>query len=149
MSGTLSADDRLDIMSLFARYGRAVDSGNADAFVALFAKDGSMSRVVASRPENGVAESRLSTASGERALRKIALRVGATFKGKIRHHLTDLQVMPGDSPNHAHGTCYGLVTDWREGTGKLSAAGAYSATVIRTEDGWRFSELIYEPLAET
>jgi hypothetical protein len=42
--------------------------------------------------------------------------------------------------------CYGLITDWREGVGKLSMHGTYRMTIVRTGQGWRFKDMTIERL---
>jgi ketosteroid isomerase-like protein len=136
----LTLQDHHDIGQLFARYGRLVDGGNADGYVALFTEDGSFARTNAILPGQG---SGLPPAAfeGRAALHKLVLDLAGQFRGKMRHQLTDVHIEAGDRPGEARGTCYALITDWREGAGKLSMHGTYHVSIVRTSDGWRFKDI--------
>ena len=136
----LTLQDHHEIGQLFARYGRLVDGGDADGYITLFTPDGSFARTNAILSGTG---SSLPPAifTGHAALRKLVIDLVSQFHGKMRHQLTDIYIEPGERPGEALGTCYALITDWRDGPGKLSMHGTYHVTIFKTPDGWRFKDM--------
>jgi hypothetical protein len=144
VSAHLGIEDRLEILQLFARYGRLVDSGDADGYLTLFTPDGSFART---NPILAGTGSGLPPAAfrGHAELHRLVTDLTGQFQGKMRHQLTDISI-GADGPDRARGICYGLITDWREGAGKLSMHGTYRMEIVRTEEGWRFREVTLERL---
>ena len=145
MTTTLTLQDHHEIGQLFARYGRCVDSGDADGYIALFTEDGSFSRTNAIKQGTG---SGLPPArfAGHKALHQLVKDIALQFQGKMRHQLTDILIEPGEHDGQAKAVCYGLITDWREGAGKLSMHGTYRVSIVRTARGWKFKEVALDRL---
>lgn len=145
MTARLSLEDHHEIGQLYARYGRCVDGGDADAYIRLFTEDGSFARTNAIVEGSG---SGLPPASfkGHAALHKLVVDLAAQFRGKMRHQLTDVFIEPGERDGEARGICYGLITDWRDGSGKLSMHGTYRMSIVRTAQGWRFKDITLDRL---
>jgi len=144
--GKLSVEDRLEIQSLYSRYGRCVDGGLAEEYAALFTEDGSFARTNESPSAAGGSGLPPQSFEGREALIALVNHLAKVFQGKMRHQLTDIQVDPGAGPDDAVGVCYGLITDWREGAGRLSMHCTYRTTLRRTPDGWKFDKMKLERL---
>jgi SnoaL-like domain len=142
----LSIEDRMQIQDLYARYGRLVDSGDADGYVAIFTEDGAFRRTNPSPANAGGSGLPPAEFRGAAALHKLVLDLADLFKGKMRHQLTDLFIEQGPTPESASAVCYGLITDWREGAGRISMHATYRAQLVRTSGGWRFRDLSIERL---
>jgi hypothetical protein len=142
----LSLEDRLDIQSLYSRYARCVDGGQAENYAALFKQDGSFTRVNSSPQGSGGSGLPPQAFEGRGALIALVNDLAKVFQGKMRHQLTDIQIEPGDGPDDALGICYGLITDWREGAGRISMHCTYRSTIRRTSEGWRFDKMTIERL---
>lgn len=140
MTGKLSLEDHHEIMQLYARYGRCVDGGDADGYVGLFTEDGSFARTnpIVEGTGSGLPPAKF---EGHAALQRLVEDLATQFRGKMRHQLTDILIEPGEEDGEAHGVCYGLITDWREGSGKLSMHGTYQMRIVRTPLGWRFTDV--------
>ena len=141
----LTLEDRLEIGNLFARYGRLVDGGDAEGYADLYTEDGSFDRI---NPLVDGTGSGLPAQAfrGRAALAQLVRDIAVTFQGKMRHQLTDIYVEPTGEPGEARGTCYALITDWRDGPGKLSMHATYRMSIVRTDDGWRFKDVTIERL---
>lgn len=146
MTSKLSLEDRAEIMSLYSRYGRLVDGGDGDGYAALFTEDGSFDRINPSPASSGGSGLPQQAFKGRAALRQLVFDLAKVFVGKMRHQLTDVHIEPGKGPDDAIGTCYGLITDWREGAGRISMHCTYRTTIVRTREGWRFKDMTIERL---
>jgi ketosteroid isomerase-like protein len=142
----LSIEDQLEIQSLYSRYARCVDSGDADGYVALFTEDGSFTRTNASPASAGGSGLPPQAFVGRAALHKLVRDLAEVFQGKMRHQLTDIHIEGGADADSARGVCYGLISDWREGAGRLSMHCTYDTVIVRTPGGWRFHEMKIERL---
>lgn len=125
---TLTADDRLEIQELIARYNRAVDGGDAAGWVETFAED-------------GVFESLLvGTHSGHDELRKFAddFVSGSYDAWTGGQHWIGNVIIEG---THSRADVFSYhimyVPVDREVRGVLMAA--HEDVVTRTTSGWRFS----------
>ena len=58
---------------------------------------------------------------------------------KVRHQMTDVLVEPGPDGASAKARFRAVVTDWREGAGRLAMCVDYTAACVRTDDGWKFA----------
>ena len=128
---TLSIDtaSRVEIVELFARYCHSVDHGEADAWAALFAPDGSFEVAGVMRLE------------GAEQLRSMPGVVANHGEGKWRHQVTNLAIEPGAEVDTASVRAYGLVTDWREG-GKPVSFTDYEILLRRLGGAWRIQTLL-------
>jgi len=126
LTAPLTADDKIEIAELAARYNHAVDHRDAEAWADLFTPDGRVE-------VNGglLAESQ----EGLRAYVENARKLPA----KRRHWINNVVIDPGPAPDTArlrlYVTCYDM-TD-----GKVTAPymlGEYDDEVVRHEGRWKF-----------
>lgn len=137
----LPVDDELEIRSLFARYGHLADAGDP-AFVQLFTEDASWTR--ANSPPAALGGSGLppQTLRGHAPLLALMDEVmKKKFRQRMHHQMTDFYVEPGTGTGDAVGHARALITDWRDGPGKIAMFGTYRLRFRRTDTGWRISEV--------
>lgn len=77
---------------------------------------------------------------------ELALGRRALIKGLVRHQLTDIVIEPGIDADHAKGRSFILVTDWRDGPGRIAALGDCETEFVRTPQGWRFASILLRTL---
>ena len=140
--------DELQIRNLIARYAYAIDGGEKEAFASLFLEDGAWNR------ENPPP----ATQDGSGPPQAVRGRAGlmdlietATiprWQLKARHQMTDVLVEPGADENSAKVLYRALVTDWREGPGRVALCVNYKAACVRTDDGWKFATVSARVLPE-
>ena len=117
--GSLTAADHIEIQQLYARYARALDLGDPEAWADTFTGDG-VFRDAAGRDELvAYAESSYS-------------RRGGTG----RHWNSQLVVTP--TAEGADGSAYLLLLDVGAQTPGIGVAGVYSDKLVKTPAGWRF-----------
>ena len=133
----LPVDDELEIRSLFARYGHLADAGDV-AFGLLFTEDGSWTRLNSGNVGQGGTGLPPETIRGRAAMvqQMMVETVQRKFRGLVRHQMTDFYVEPGQSADEAIGYSRALITDWRDGPGKISMLATYHTRFVRTADGW-------------
>jgi hypothetical protein len=137
----LPVDDELAIRNLFARYGHLADVGNPD-FVNLFTEDGTWTRANSPPMSQGGSGLPPETLRGHDKLMGMMTEVmQKRFKTLVRHQMTDFYVEPGDGPDDAMGYSRALITDWRDGPGKIAMFGTYTTRFTRTPDGWRIRDV--------
>jgi len=129
MTPSIDTASRVEIVELFARYCHFVDHGEADAWAALFAPDGSFEVAGIMRLE------------GTDQLRGMPGVVTEQGGGKWRHQVTNLVIEPGTGADQASVRAYGLVTDWREG-GKPVSFTDYEIVLRRLDGAWRIQTLL-------
>lgn len=134
-------EDEQRIRRLYALYCHYFNHGEAEKWVALFAPDGRFSRLNASTAAPGQAANPAGTTEGHAALLELALGRREMFKGLVRHQQTDIVITPGAGPERAEGISFILLTDWRDGPGKLRAVGDCHAEFVRLTEGWRFQSI--------
>ncbi|MDB5497416.1 MAG: hypothetical protein JWP28_1447 [Phenylobacterium sp.] len=140
--------DELQIRNLIARYAYAIDGGEKEAFASLFLEDGAWSREnppPATQDGSGPAQA----VRGRAGL--MALIETATiprWRLKARHQMTDVLVEPGADENSAKVLYRALVTDWREGPGRVAMSVNYTAACVRTDAGWKFATVSARVLPE-
>ena len=121
-------------MELCARYDRAAQAWDADAFVACFSTDGVFVRAhLGTRVE------------GSEALRAM-IETGAASGVPASYHLTTDFVVELDG-DRATQTCQILLYGYDPGKGSdgpnvIRGVGHFEDTLVRTGDGWRFRERI-------
>ena len=125
-SGSLTADDYIEIQQLYAKYAHTLDLGDAEGWANTFTSDGVFG------------ESR-----GFDQLKAFAEGFMQGFEGQARHWNTQLIITP--TAEGAHGTCYLLLVDSRTQPYTIMAAGLYQDTVVKTSAGWRFQERVFTP----
>jgi ketosteroid isomerase-like protein len=131
-SGTpLTADETLRIHDLYARYNQALDSGDADTYVACFLPDGRLVRDGA-------------TVTGAAELADFA---AAAATDRLQHFVSNIAVdglLIGSADGFATGRADVLVLSQRADSPSLVAAGRYADQLRCGPDGWRFAERRYE-----
>lgn len=133
----LPADDELEIRNLFARYGHLADDGDP-RFVDLFTPDASWTRENSPPAAMGGSGLPPETIRGRDKLGALMTEVMRNKFGQRMHHqFTDLYVEPGASADDASGHARALITDWREGPGRIAMFGKYTLRFRRTDQGWR------------
>ena len=125
---TLTADDRWEIHELIARYNRAVDGGDPDAWVATFTPD-------------GVFESLLvGTHAGHAELRAFADRfVAGDYEAWAggQHWIGNVIIEGDGTAARVFSYHIMVVPVERDVRGVLMAA--HEDEVVRTTEGWRFT----------
>ena len=111
--------DYIDIQQLYARYAHAVDYGDIEGFVALFAPDGSFGNFVGH--------------DGLRTFMKNRPKSG-------RRHWNS-NVMITGTPEGANGSAYLLIVDV-DNSSLVIEAGKYEDTFVKTAQGWRFKRRV-------
>jgi hypothetical protein len=137
----LPVDDELEIRSLFARYGHLADAGDSN-FIQLFTEDATWTR--ANSPPASLGGSGLppETIRGRDKLGELMVAVmQKKFRQRMHHQMTDFYVVPGADADDAMGHARALITDWRDGPGKIAMFGKYDVRFRRTSVGWRISEM--------
>lgn len=125
------SEDHLAILALYANYNKAIDAGDADAWLAAFMK-------------NGVFHHPTRSWTGQDDLRQFVEERTAKFStNKVvdQRHWNDaiaLDIADGK----ATGTCDLLVVGVtrEDGSPKVVARGRYEDRLERGEAGWRFAE---------
>jgi len=116
--GSLTAQDYVDIQQLYARYNFAIDSGDIEAYVALYTPDGSFN-----------------TFTGQDGLRTFMKNRNG---GTRRHWNTNLVITP--TPEGAKGAVYLMFLDVGMKPPAVTGAGKYEDALVRTPQGWRFKK---------
>lgn len=141
LPGLIAVEDEREIHRLYALYCHYFNHGEASKWVALFAPDGSFTRENPSAAVPGQQVNPAGTTKGHAALMEMALGRREMFKGLVRHQQTDIVLNRGQDVDHASGISFILLTDWRDGPGKIRAVGDCFAEFIRTDEGWRFQSI--------
>jgi hypothetical protein len=115
--------DRMDITNLIHSYGHFADSGDTDAFAALFAADASIDIGI-----SGVSD----TAS----LKRLLEQRPAGPQPKTRHVMTNLYFR-NQSGAEAAGACYLVFTSTSENRLTPVATGQYHFHVAKQDGAWR------------
>ena len=137
----LPIEDALAIRDLFARYGHLADVGNPD-FVHLFTEDATWTRANSPPASQGGSGLPPETIQGHVKLLGMMTEVmQKRFDKLMRHQMTDFYVEPGDAADDAIGHSRALITDWRDGPGKIAMFGTYTTRFARTPSGWRIREV--------
>jgi hypothetical protein len=132
--------DELQIRNQIARYAYAVDGGEKEVFAGLFLEDGAWTREASPPATQGGSGLPAQTIRGRTGLMGlIQTAIIERFQLKARHQMTDVLVEPGADANSAKARFRALVTDWREGPGRVSMCVVYTAACVRTDDGWKFA----------
>ncbi len=129
MTWKLDVEARQDIDGLFARYCHYVDHNQGDAWAALFTPDGTLDI-------HG-----LMKLTGTEQLRGLPAFVADRGKGGWRHQLTNMIVEPGDAPDTAVVSAYGLITNWTADGVGLVGFSDYHGKLRRIDGEWRITEM--------
>ncbi|MDX2221896.1 MAG: nuclear transport factor 2 family protein [Rhodospirillaceae bacterium] len=125
---TLTADDKLAIADLHARYYVSTDEADVDGFMACWAEDGD----VLFDSAFGTFPSRDTIRAFEDEHVHRGMAVGK------RHILTNLTIRPGDRPGTALTTSYLQVIDVVNAPRIIATAIYRDSVVEKTANGWRF-----------
>ena len=137
---TVAPADELQIRNQIARYAYAVDGGEKEVFAGLFLEDGAWTREASPPVTQGGSGLPSQTIRGRTGLMGlIQTAIIERFQLKARHQMTDVLVEPGADANLARARFRALVTDWREGPGRVSMCVVYKAVLVRSDDGWKFA----------
>jgi hypothetical protein len=137
----LPVEDELEIRSLFARYGHLADAGDPD-FAQLFTEDASWTRANSPPASQGGSGLPPETIHGRDHLLALMEEVmKKKFRQRMHHQMTDFYAVPGAGADEAHGHARALITDWRDGPGKIAMFGKYDLRFRRTGDGWRIADM--------
>jgi hypothetical protein len=142
----LPAHDERQIVRLYALYCHYFNHGEAENWAGIFAQDGSFTRLNAGAKQHGNFGNPAGSVVGRADLIEMAKSRREMFKGLVRHQQTDMVIEPGRDADHAVGKSFILVTDWREGPGRLTAVGDCAAEFVRTAEGWRFLSITLSTL---
>jgi SnoaL-like domain len=129
----LSAEDRIAIQDLFARYAWALDTGDVDALVACFAPDGVVIEEVFEEPDRWV---------GHEGIRRLGehFRGVPDFPGR-QHHISQT-IIEGSGPVWS-ARSFAFVTECRgEPPYVLRFAGYYEDKLVKSNGTWLLQERI-------
>ena len=118
----LSAQDYFEIQQLYARYNIAIDTGDAEGWAATFTPDGVFN-----------------TFSGHDALVGFIKTWREKLNGATRKHWNNNLQVTGTS-KEASATVYLMLVDFGTKPTSILMTGAYSDSLIKTKDGWRFTK---------
>jgi len=123
----VSTDDYVSISDFLGRYCWLVDSGDGDAWSALWTEDAVFAGIT---PEPIV---------GREALKAVPRGAFAALNGTARHHFTSLWCeYEGESRNVVIARYYNLVTNWVKG-GAFSGTADSTVRLVRDGDSWLLS----------
>ena len=123
----LSAEDKMEILDLLARYSRAIDRGDAEGWAATFTEDGFFEAL--GTPSGGVAR-------GPAELRDFIMRRDPA--GRPVRHWAGNVVIEGDGDS-ATLRAYGQIIHVGE-EGRVEVTGIYHDTLLRVGGEWKFSQ---------
>lgn len=125
----LSAEDRLDIQDLLARYAWAFDTGNVEDFVACFVDDAELCEDTFDVPDRW---------TGAAAIRSMAefFFSRPSFPGR-QHHISQIRIEGAGDSAQVRSFCF--VTDCKgEPPYLIRFAGHYLDEVVRRNGRWQF-----------
>ena len=123
-SGSLTADDYIEIQQLYGKYAQALDLGDAEGWANTFTPDGVFGESM-----------------GYDQLKAFAEGFMENFDGAARHWNSGLVITP--TTDGADGACYLLLVDTRSQPPGITVAGIYADKVVKTSAGWRFKERVF------
>ena len=123
---TLTPQDYVEIEQLYAQYNHAIDSGDAEGWAATFTPDGTFN-----------------VFSGRDALIGFVKQWREKMNGAHRRHWnTNLRIVP--TKDGASGAVFLMLLDVSTRPPSIVSSGAYTDTLVRTSDGWRFKSRTYK-----
>ncbi len=136
MATTLTSDDRLAIFDLMAHYAWAIDTCDADAYVACFTANAVLSmRAVPNRGHDGI------------RTYVTALFARPEFHGRQHHHN---EVIIEGNDERCRVKSYSMITQrFDDGETKVMFAGHYRDVVVKQNGRWLFAERHWEPWDRT
>lgn len=128
----VSAEDESEILDLYARFAHAIDSGDGDAFAATWTEDGEFT---GGRGPGRAEETRVPI-RGTEALRAMGDSLGIG----MRHVVSNIVIRRTEEG--AEGHAYLLLLNSRSSPPIIIETAIYDDTLVKTEQGWRFSSRI-------
>ena len=128
-SPALSAEDMIEVQSLYTQYNWSLDTGDAEAWAATFTLDGVFT--IADQGAAGIN-------AGREALLKFATGFHATLGTHVKHWNTNLMITP--TSGGATGRVYLVLVDFGTKPASILASSTYSDELIKTTLGWRFTK---------
>lgn len=125
---SLSTQDTLDILQLYARYNTAIDTGDGPGFANCFVADGKF-------------DAGFQVLDGHEAIAGFAVGTHKALPG-MRHDATNI-VIEG-AGERATGSAFLIGYDVKAGF-KVLATGRYMDELAKTSQGWRFTKRIFSP----
>ena len=145
----LPPEEDVALRTLIARYAHVADAGDLDRFTALFTEDGTWTRENSPPASQGGSGLPQETKRGEQALRAmIQSSIIDRFNRKFRHQMTDVVLTVGSDADTAHGLSRALITDWRDGAGKIAMNGLYTWRFQRVAGEWKIASASVRVLPE-
>jgi hypothetical protein len=129
MAQAMTAQDRLDVLALIARYAQCLDGGDIEGYVANFLPEGVIEWA------NGRAEGREAIREWVGGLMRNG-GIGAT-PAKVRH-VAGLPYVDGDGERCTAHTYVLILGLDHGGDIAVSSVGSYADTIVKTPEGWRF-----------
>ena len=127
----LDAEDERQIRFLMGHYVHLLDAAEDEKWAELFTEDGQWIRNNAAPVALGGSGIAAGTLTGRAALVDLVKRsISENFRLLGRHMVSDLVVWRSQDADTAHGRCRMLITDWRDGPGKISMAGNYTSSSL-------------------
>ncbi len=139
----IDPDTEREIRFLMAQYTHLLDAGEAQAWAALFTPGGRWIRSHASPAAMGGSGIAAGVCEGRAELAGLADLSMRNFCGLGRHQMTDLLLWQAEE-GRVRGACRMLITDFRDGPGKVAMVGTYDLLLSPTPAGWRIAELTAE-----
>jgi 3-phenylpropionate/cinnamic acid dioxygenase small subunit len=123
----VSAADQVEILDLYARYNRTIDTGDIAAWLSVFDPEGELRMTAADR-----------TFRGTEQLERFAAGHVRRSEGRQRHFTSNIELRRGDG-GLVLGRAYLMVTQTEADSGaRIVATGAYDDLLARGSDGWLF-----------
>ena len=144
-ANTLTPEDYIAIHRLIADYCHMFDRGDFDGFLGLFTEDATWTRMNSPPATLGGSGLPQETVRGKEAIRKLIVTAQQRFRHLMRHQQTNIAI-DQDGPDRAKSLSYGMITDWRNGQGKLAMFANYHNRFRKTEEGWRFESVVIDLL---
>lgn len=120
----LSPQDYMEIEQLYAKYNWAIDAGDAEGYADTFVDDGVFNNF-----------------TGREALVGFINRFSQGDNGGTRRHWNTNLKIEGDGKT-ASGAVYLMLMDVSTKPASIVTMATYSDKLIKTENGWRFSQRI-------
>ena len=131
---SLSAEDRLDLIDLVARYAECVDSGDAQSYAALFTADGVVEHSAGSVHGREEIQAWVAVLASED-------RVGKNSRLK---HIMGLPVIRGDGDRATARTYVTIPRHMDSGEIVIHLAGTYFDDCVKQDGQWLFAKRVID-----
>jgi hypothetical protein len=129
MAETVSTQDRLDIMEVYARYGWAFDTGDVEAFLALFTAD---AKYNLPRGRSFVGPEQIRT--------YIQGAADSTWAPGRQHHVDQVILVADGERVRGRAYTFGTLTNPADGALSIVFTGYYIDEFTKLDGKWYFSE---------